>query len=91
MCCIPVFIVSGAYGLAAATSLGMGWCLLIAGGIALAIAGIIGWVGLSRLKSAQVPLRESRRELSQNVRWIKSVLQHRARPAKALQTQHESN
>lgn len=82
--CLPILVLSLAYGLAALTSLELGWCLLIASASCLVIAAIIGLVGWMKLKAAQAPLTESRRELSQNLRWIKSVLKQRARPSNAL-------
>jgi hypothetical protein len=83
---MPVLILSGAYGLQQATSLSLAVCLLISGGGAVLLAAVIGAIGWAKLKSAQAPLSESRRELSRNVRWIKSVLQHKAGPSQALRT-----
>lgn len=88
---IPILILSGAYGLHVATDLGMGWSLLIAAGVSLLIGGIVGYLGLRALKAAHAPLEESRRELSQNVRWIKTVLQHQARPSRVVRSMHETN
>lgn len=82
--CIPILILSAAYGLAQATSLSMALCLLIAAVGAAVIAAGIGWLGWIRLQVAQAPLSESRRELSRNLRWVKTVLKYRAKPSAAL-------
>lgn len=84
--CMPVLILSAAYGLQQATSLSLALCLLISGAVAAVLAAMIAWLGWAKLKAAQVPLSESRRELSRNIRWIKSVLQHKAGPSQALRT-----
>ena len=86
--CMPVLVLSAAYGLQQVTSLSLALCLLIAGGVGAAIAVVMALVGWSKLKAAQAPLSESRRELSRNIRWIKSVLQHRAGPSQALRSAH---
>lgn len=84
--CMPILILSAAYALQLSTSWSLALCLCIAGLGAAVLAVIVGLVGWSKLKAAQSPLSESRKEFSRNIRWIKSVLQHRAGPTQALRT-----
>ena len=82
--CLPVLIVSAGIGLAFATDWSVALCLLLAAVGAVLIAALIGAIGWMRFKAAQAPLSESRRELGRNLRWLKTVLKHRASPSAAL-------
>jgi len=45
-----------------------------AGLIFLVLAGLSGWLGSRQIGKANAALSETKRELSENVRWIKSVM-----------------
>lgn len=90
---IPVIVMAGAALFALGTIpvilLGVGWLLvdtldlseaaafLIVGFVSLLIAAGAGWWGYRAVKSALSLLTRSRREMSENIRWIKMALKSR--------------
>lgn len=71
---IPVLLHVLAYGLIE----GAGWShwlsFLVAGVAGLALAGILGTIGWSRLRKSFHVFERSREEMRQNVNWLKHVL-----------------
>lgn len=82
--CIPILLLSAAHGMTQAAGVPLPLSLLIVGGAVAAVAALMGWAGYRRLKACHSPFRESQRELSRNLRWIKSTLKHSAPPHQAL-------
>lgn len=82
--CIPLMMVSGALGLTELTGWPLWASLLAVAAVGLVVAVICGLVGWGKVKALSSPLPESRREWSRNMRWIKSVLRHKASPTSAL-------
>lgn len=56
--------------------LSVGLSLLIVGSVALLLALIAGMIGLRILSKAGDSLDETRRELAENIRWIKGAVLH---------------
>ena len=59
--------------------LALGWSLLLVAVVALALAGVAGWLCLGRVTSSFDELRTTREELTRNLAWIKTVLAHSGR------------
>lgn len=71
---LPVILFGCARGLMMATGWSEAAALVTVGGGALLLAGVLGWIGWSRLRSATRILSRSKREFTENLHWIKTAL-----------------
>lgn len=81
--CVPVILLTLAYGLVEFAELSRALSLLIAATVGLAVAGVAAAIGWRRLRDNSAKLARSREEFQRNIHWIKQVLKHRANPARA--------
>jgi hypothetical protein len=78
---VPVLLVGVAALIAHYAGIGSHWALLVTAAGALALAGAIGALAVSRLRRSFESFQRSREELVRNVSWIKTVLTYSGRSA----------
>jgi Putative Actinobacterial Holin-X, holin superfamily III len=78
---LPVFLVGIAELLVSELAFKRGYALLMIAGCAIAIATLLAGVGLASLRNTRFGFPLTSEELSRNVQWIRTVLQHSGRPA----------
>lgn len=76
---LPVILIGLGFVLAAAFSIPQGVGLLIVGGIAAAIGGVVGFLAVRAFSTSFVSFRRSREELVRNLSWIKTVIAQSSR------------
>jgi hypothetical protein len=75
---LPVLLIGIAWLLHSAAGWSEAVSLLTVAGAAIVIAAVAGWIGWKRLSSAMSVMTRSRKELRENVRWIKGALKPKA-------------
>lgn len=75
---VPILLVTVAFVLVEVAGWSHWASFATAGLISLAIAGLCGWYGWRRMKSASSTFQRSRAELSETFQWIKETLRHQA-------------
>jgi uncharacterized membrane protein YqjE len=81
---VPILLVAIAFVLIEVADWSHWSSFLTAGAISLAIAGLCGWYGWRRMKSATSTFQRSRAELSETFQWIKETLRHQATDSESL-------
>ena len=76
---VPVVLLGVAYLLAMALNIAPGWAMLLTGLLALAVAGLVGFLSVKEITRSLEPLRRSREELFRNLAWIRTVLVYSGR------------
>jgi putative superfamily III holin-X len=74
---LPVVLLSLAWLLATALQIHVGWAMLMTASVAMALAGIAGGFGATRLIRSFDSFRRSQEELSRNLSWVRTVLRYR--------------
>lgn len=78
---VPVVLLGVAYLLAMALNIAPGWAMLLTGLLALAVAGLVGFLSVKEITRSLEPLRRSREELVRNLAWVRTVLIYSGRSA----------
>jgi hypothetical protein len=77
--CVPVLLMAVAWLLIDYEVLTHGWAFLVAAGIGLGAAALLGGAGWFALRRQLAVLERSKLELERNITWFKSVLKHSGR------------
>jgi hypothetical protein len=72
--CVPMLMLSAAYGLAGSGLISFPLSLLIVAISSTALAGLSGLVAWKRIRNLEPPFDRFRRQLVQNLRAVKSIL-----------------
>jgi hypothetical protein len=78
---LPVVLVGIAELLVSELAFKRGYALLIVAGTALVIAAVVAGIGGALLRRKPIGFPLTSEELSRNIQWIRTVLQHSGRPA----------
>ncbi|WP_153556417.1 phage holin family protein [Roseimaritima sediminicola] len=71
---VTVLILAAGWGIHEVAEWPLSVSMLTSAVVFLLVAGILGWVGVTALKRALALLDEPKRELAENLRWIKATL-----------------
>jgi hypothetical protein len=77
---VPVALLGAGWLLASALKIHQGWAMLLTSGMAMALAGLVAGVGGRRLSHSFDSFRRSRKQLTLNLAWVRTVLVSSARP-----------
>ncbi len=77
---VPVALFGAGWLLAALLKIHLGWALLMTAGLAMALGGLVAWLGGRRLSHSFDSFRRSRKQLMLNLAWVRTVLVTSARP-----------
>jgi hypothetical protein len=76
---IPVLLLGVAQLVAVALKIGLGWAMVLTGGVALATALLVVWICVRLVRPSFSSFRRSREEQSRNLAWIRTVLLYSGR------------
>jgi len=77
--CFPILLVALAYLFVEAGGMYRGWAFLLSGVLGLVLGGAILVPAWLLLRGSFRSLQRTRKELSENIRWVKQVLQRSGR------------
>lgn len=71
---VPVALLAAGWLLASALKIDPGWAMLLTAGAALALGGLVAWLGGLRLRHSFDSFHRSRKQLWLNLAWVRAVL-----------------
>ena len=85
---VPVALVGAGWLLASALKIHQGWAMLLTAGAATALGGLAAGLGGRRLSHSFDSFRRSRKQLTLNLAWVRTVLVTSARRTRGVVCDH---
>jgi hypothetical protein len=71
---MPVALLGAGWLLASALKIHQGWAMLLTAGAAMALGGLVAWLGGKQVRPSFESFRRSRKQLLLNLSWVRTVL-----------------
>jgi predicted phage tail protein len=71
---VPVALLGAGWLLAFALKIHQGWAMLVTAGAAMALGGLVAWLGGRQVRPGFESFRRSRKQLWLNLSWVRTVL-----------------